>query len=704
MAHTSSKIAPFPGVNKRPVPAGAASPETGDPTRELRAYIEGLQDEARQARIHQEAVEEDRDRLAEEVRRLQRELETAGQAKKDIRDLTVQRDGLLAEQEKQQVLLMELRRKADGGDRIRAQLESQRDEAMRHYKNLRKEADQHIAARDEAVRQRDAALRQRAQSLREQEELAARFADAQRQLAEAQRALVEAQSGLSKKSETDIQKQITSIRQARDSAAAQAADLKARIAELEDQVANLSYDRDVSDKTSKKVLLELDELRIKADTDAEKAQLMETLQAELAEVAGELQSLREQHASVQGAKDQLVAQLREFRETHEAMLVAQTSQIETTTKERDVLRGRLQERDGELTEVRAELAAAWAGAMQVTEPEIQRLTKELENMSSRAAEVDAAIGHHDELVKQREGMRLQVIELNAQLENARREIKEIGAALAEARLQMKVAGRGGGAAGALAKGAMERVAGGEPSEGAEDSSHNGAQAIKATKPAVDRVAAAKAAFQRWSSKPGNEELGWELAKEVTAFAGSSEAVGQQVLSRVGHTLGKLIEKIVEKGEAPSAETKRTIGKTIELLSEIQGNLWLDQKVRLTGARIHIVDDDVEVCNVIAQVLQAAGFVTECTHHPSGALAQLASNGYELLIFDVRLPEIDGFQLCGYVRGLEQHLATPIMFITVSDPAESQDFAGAEFLGKPFDPVELTLRAMRLIIQAQIETA
>ena len=83
MAHKSSKIAPFPGcMDKRP-PAteGNAVPPNADPTKELRTFIEGLQEESRLARQQQEAAEEDRDRLAEEVRRLQMELEAANQAR-----------------------------------------------------------------------------------------------------------------------------------------------------------------------------------------------------------------------------------------------------------------------------------------------------------------------------------------------------------------------------------------------------------------------------------------------------------------------------------------------------------------------------------------------------------------------------------------------------------------------------------------------
>ena len=268
MAHMSSKISPFPGCpDPRPAGDAVGSPETGDPTKELRAFIEGLQDEARQARLRQESVEEDRDRLADEVRRLQREVDAAVNLRKESRDLAAERDSLVAEQERQQLILTELRRKLDAAERLRAQSESQRDQATKLYKELRSEADQHVSARDEAVRQRDVAARQRAQLTRDHEELGKRFSEAQRQIVEAQKALVDAQQNASsKRSDGEVQKQIASIRLARDSAAAQVAEMRSRIAELEDTVANLIYDREVSDKATKRAVVELESFRTQAET------------------------------------------------------------------------------------------------------------------------------------------------------------------------------------------------------------------------------------------------------------------------------------------------------------------------------------------------------------------------------------------------------------------------------------------------------
>jgi CheY-like chemotaxis protein len=665
-------------------------PETGDPTKELRTYIEGLQNEARQARLQQEAAEEERDRLAEEVRRLQRESQGASQARKDVRDLATERDGLLAEREKQQLVTMELRRKIEGSERLRTQVEIQRDEAVNLYKELRKQADQHVGAREEAIRQRDAAHRQRVQAARERDELATRFQETQRQLAEAQKALVDAEIGASKKNDGETQRQITALRQARDSAYAQVAEFRERIAELEDAIANLTYDREVSDNATKRAMVELETFRAKAEADAQKAQLLETLQEELAEVGEELTTLRELYAAEQGAKGQLIAQLREFRETHEGMLVANTSRIESAIKERDTLRTRLQERETELVEVRAELAAAWAGAMQVTEPEIQRLTQEVEGMKAQVGQAEQLATNYDEMLRQREAMRLQVIELNAKLENARREIKEIGAQLAEARLQLKLAGKSPGIL--------------NPGRGATGALADASGAIVPRTPdsaTLNRVAAMRSAFDQWAQHGEDAALLWELAREVAAFSGSKQAAGEQTLYRLSARLTALIESMLEAPGNALPSFVQTIEETIELIGSLEAIGNLDQIATLAGAKVFVVDDDVDACAALSDVLQQSGFVVEATEHASTALAQLSAKQVDLILMDVRMPEVDGFELCGYLQAMELHASTPVLFVTGDREVEFGGRPGVAFLNKPFHTDELALRAMTLVVKAQV---
>ena len=668
---------------------GPVSPMSPDPTKELRSYIEGLQEEARVARRQQEAAEEDRDRLAEEVRRLHLELEAANEARKEVRNVIVERDNLRSALERNETVLVEIRRRADTADRQRAQVESQRDQAVQLYKESKKEAEQHVAGRDEAARQRDAALRQRAQVLRDHEETTAKLAEAQRTINDLQKSLLEAQAGANKTG-GDVQKQLLAIRQARDSAAAQAQEFKARIGELEDTIAELTYDREVSDKATKKAVVELESFRGKAEDAAEKLVALETLQAELAEVGQELTELRQQHASVQGAKEQLVVQLREFRETHEAQLIANTSHLEAVTKERDLIRTRLQEREGELQEVRAELANTWANAMQVTEPEIERLTKEVEGMKDRAAQIDSVVERSEEMTRQREEMRLLVIELNAQLENARREIKEIGAQLAESRLQLKLASKGAPVP-PLARPILPQ------SEVTVE-----VEAVEAAWP-DDRCAAMKTAWERWQENTADSDWAWALAREAAAFSGSCQAAGQLTLYRVASRLAALAETVLSKPDRAMPRVQGLIGDTIHLLTGLGALSTLDTIVKLTGRRAYVVENDIAVSHEMCEALRSTGFIVDATLHASSAIAELSVNSCDVVVIDSYLPEFDGFELHDCIRGIDQHVKTPVLIAVDEDP-EAGRAEGATFVSKPCIAEELALRAVIEVVKAQIEAA
>ncbi len=660
-----------------------------DPTKELRSYIESLQEEARIARRQQEAAEEDRDRLAEEVRRLHMEVEAANEARKEVRSVIVERDNLRSALERNEVVLVEVRRRADTADRQRAQVESQRDQAMQLYKETKKEAEQHIAARDEAARQRDAALRQRAQVLRDHEETTVKLAEAQRAVNDLQKSLMEAQAGASK-SGGDIQKQLLAIRQARDYAAAQAQEFKARIGELEDTIAELTYDREVSDKATKKAVVELEGFRGKAEDAADKLVALETLQAELAEVGQELTELRQQHAAVQGAKEQLVAQLREFRETHEAQLIANTSHLEAVTKERDLIRTRLQEREGELQEVRAELANTWANAMQVTEPEIERLSKEVEGMKNRAAQIDSVVERSEEMTRQREEMRLQVIELNAQLENARREIKEIGAQLAESRLQLKLAAKGAPVP-PLSRPVLPQ------SEVVAE-----VNAPEAAWP-DDRCAAMKTAWERWQENTGDSDWAWALAREAAAFSGSCQAAGQLTLHRVASRLAALGEAVLSKPDRGTPRVQALIGDAIHLLAGLGAISTLDTIVKLTGRRAYVVENDPAASEAMCEALRSSGFIVDSTLHASSAIAELSANTCDAVVVDSYLPEFDGFDLHDCIRGIDQHAKTPIVIAVDEDPERGRA-ESASFVSKPCLAEELALRVVIEVVKAQIEAA
>lgn len=108
-------------------------------------------------------------------------------------------------------------------------------------------------------------------------------------------------------------------------------------------------------------------------------------------------------------------------------------------------------------------------------------------------------------------------------------------------------------------------------------------------------------------------------------------------------------------------------------------------------QILIVEDEPPISNLIRLSLSKEGYA--CTCAPDGAqAADLLERGrYDLILLDVMLPEIDGFELMEYIRPLE----IPVIFLTaknaVADRVKGLRAGAEDYIVKPFEVVELLAR-------------
>lgn len=108
-------------------------------------------------------------------------------------------------------------------------------------------------------------------------------------------------------------------------------------------------------------------------------------------------------------------------------------------------------------------------------------------------------------------------------------------------------------------------------------------------------------------------------------------------------------------------------------------------------RILIVDDEKPICDLIDLNLSAAGY--QCTAVQDGikALTMIEEKTFDLILLDVMLPGVNGYDIMGYIRPL----GIPVIFITakyeVKDRVKGLKLGADDYLVKPFDVVELMAR-------------
>jgi two-component system, OmpR family, alkaline phosphatase synthesis response regulator PhoP len=115
-------------------------------------------------------------------------------------------------------------------------------------------------------------------------------------------------------------------------------------------------------------------------------------------------------------------------------------------------------------------------------------------------------------------------------------------------------------------------------------------------------------------------------------------------------------------------------------------------------RILVVEDDPHLAAGVVENLRAEGYEVDTVANGRHALEWLAASSCGLVLLDVMLPEIDGFEVCRRLR--ERGDNTPVLFLTArGDPADrvrGLEAGGDDYLAKPFHLRELLLRVKAIL--------
>lgn len=109
-------------------------------------------------------------------------------------------------------------------------------------------------------------------------------------------------------------------------------------------------------------------------------------------------------------------------------------------------------------------------------------------------------------------------------------------------------------------------------------------------------------------------------------------------------------------------------------------------------QILVIDDDIELCELLVEFLRPEGFDVEVVHEPQVGLQRALLNQHDLLILDVMLPGMNGFELLSHLRMGSQ---IPVLMLTARgedlDRIRGLEMGADDYLPKPFNPRELVAR-------------
>ncbi|WP_455202249.1 response regulator transcription factor [Kaarinaea lacus] len=117
--------------------------------------------------------------------------------------------------------------------------------------------------------------------------------------------------------------------------------------------------------------------------------------------------------------------------------------------------------------------------------------------------------------------------------------------------------------------------------------------------------------------------------------------------------------------------------------------------------ILLIDDDERLAELLRQYFEQHNLVLSSATLPSKGMEKLEAGTFDLVILDIMLPEMDGFQVCKTIR---KHNDIPILMLTargeVMDRVIGLELGADDYLPKPFEPRELVARIQNILKRSE----
>tara|TARA_B100001029_G_C15055163_1_gene453786 strand:+ start:1065 stop:1754 length:690 start_codon:yes stop_codon:yes gene_type:complete len=122
-------------------------------------------------------------------------------------------------------------------------------------------------------------------------------------------------------------------------------------------------------------------------------------------------------------------------------------------------------------------------------------------------------------------------------------------------------------------------------------------------------------------------------------------------------------------------------------------------------KILIIDDDIQLTELLDEFLGSFKYKVIIKHSPDEGIKFLNKNDVNLIILDIMLPEMDGFQV---LRKIRENISTPVIMLTargeVTDRIVGLELGADDYLPKPFEPRELLARIQSILRRAHSSAA
>ena len=125
---------------------------------------------------------------------------------------------------------------------------------------------------------------------------------------------------------------------------------------------------------------------------------------------------------------------------------------------------------------------------------------------------------------------------------------------------------------------------------------------------------------------------------------------------------------------------------------------------MSAERILIVDDEDGMRRLLGRVLTREGYDVTTVGSGADALRQVSRERFDLVVTDIKMPEMDGLELLKELKDYEPSLPIIVMtaYGTVENAVQALRLGAYDYIAKPFETAELQFRLQRIIERRHLE--
>lgn len=198
----------------------------------------------------------------------------------------------------------------------------------------------------------------------------------------------------------------------------------------------------------------------------------------------------------------------------------------------------------------------------------------------------------------------------------------------------------------------------------------------------------------------------DMARIAHAVSSNAGIAGLHYLAHIAAALEAMAWELFDDPSQYAVPTRQTAAKAIDMIARLVDCSSSGNLKEFSRFNALVVDDDDIARKMITKSLDRANLSHVATGRPNLAMELLSENEFDLVILDVQMEGISGFEFCAKMRQMPQHSHCHVIFVSGLRDFQSKllstQVGGNEFIVKPFAPMELALKAILHMVASQLD--